>query len=50
MHQQHHPGDKKAAFTGLIVTAAIVLISIFAMVQWTNGQFEGHGEPAAATN
>ncbi len=49
MHQQHHPEDKKAAFTGLIVTAVIILVSLYGMVQWTNAQFEGHGEAPAAT-
>jgi hypothetical protein len=41
------PGDKAAAFTGLIGGAIVILVILYGMVQWTNSRFEGHGPPAA---
>ena len=45
-----HPSDKKAAFTGLIGGAILILVLCYSMVTWTNSRFEGHtpGRPAPA--
>ena len=45
-----HHSDKKAAFTGLIGGAILILVMCYAMVMWTNSLFEGHtpGRPAPA--
>lgn len=45
---QPHPGDKGAAFTGLIVGAIAVMAILYGVVQWTNSRFEGHGAPTPA--
>ena len=37
-----HPGDKKAAFIGMIVTTALLFIMAFAIVELTNAKFAGH--------
>jgi hypothetical protein len=45
------PGDKSAAFTGLILGAITIFVIIFSIVRITNAQYAGHGEgaePAAA--
>ncbi len=47
-HATHHPEDKKAAFTGLIVGAIALAAMCYGIVLWTNAQFAGHGTPAAA--
>ena len=41
------PGDKRSAYVGMIVTAVILFIFAFGIVQWTNSKFAGaesHGE------
>jgi hypothetical protein len=41
------PGDKRTAYLGMIVTAVILFIFAFGIVQWTNSKFAGaesHGE------
>ena len=47
------PGDKSAAFTGLILGAITIFVIVFAIVRMTNakyaGQAEGGEAPAAAT-
>ena len=47
-----HKEDKKAAFTGLIAGAILVLVMVVGIVKWTNGKFAGHaaegGEAPAA--
>jgi hypothetical protein len=47
------PGDKSAAFTGLILGAIAIFVIVFAIVRITNAQYSGHeagAEPAAATS
>lgn len=44
-----YPEDKKAAFTGLIGGAILVLVMVLGLVKWTNTQFAGHNEAAEAT-
>ena len=41
------PGDKRSAYLGMIVTAVILFIFAFGIVQWTNSKFAGaeHGAP-----
>jgi hypothetical protein len=45
------PGDKSAAFTGLILGAIALFVLVFAIVRFTNAKYAGHeagAEPAAA--
>ena len=48
-----HPGDKSAAFTGLILGAIAIFVICFAVVRMTSAKFEGHSAagttPAAST-
>ena len=44
-----YPEDKKAAFTGLIGGAILVLVMVLGLIQWTNTQFAGHETAAEAT-
>jgi hypothetical protein len=44
---QHHPGDKSAAFTGLILGAIAIFVIMFAIVRLTNSHYEN--EKAAHT-
>lgn len=47
-HVHHDPkGDARAAFTGLIVGALVLLGILYSIVQLTNKKFEGHAAPAA---
>lgn len=41
------PGDKRAAFIGLIVTAALLFTMAFTIVKLTNAKFAGHKAEAA---
>ena len=43
----HHPEDRTAAFTGLIVGAIALVAICFTVVQLTNMKFAGHEKPAA---
>ncbi len=43
-----HPGDKRAAFIGMIVTSALLFAMSYAIVQWTNSKFAGHKAEAKA--
>ena len=43
-----YPEDKKAAFIGLIVTAALLFAMSFTIVKLTNAKYAGHSEAAAA--
>lgn len=38
------PGDKSAAFTGLILGAITIFVICFAIVRMTNAKYAGHGE------
>ena len=42
-----HVGDKKAAFIGMIVTAALLFVMAFTIVKLTNAKFARHGESKA---
>ena len=42
-----HPGDKKAAFIGMIATTALLFLMAFTIVKLTNAKFAGHGEAKA---
>jgi hypothetical protein len=41
-------GDKSAAYKGLIVTAILLFVMAYTIVQLTNRQFAGHAESAPA--
>jgi hypothetical protein len=41
------PGDKRAAFMGLIVTAVLLFIIAFSIVQITNASYAGDETPAS---
>ena len=43
----HHPEDRGAAFTGLIVGAVALAIIIFGIVKLTNAKYASHEKPAA---
>jgi hypothetical protein len=42
-----HEGDKRAAFIGLIVTAALLFAMAFTIVKLTNAKFAGHAAAEA---
>ena len=50
------PGDKRAGFLGLIVSAIAIAAILYGMNQWTSAKYEGHhknpsaGVPAAQSN
>ena len=44
---QPHPGDMRAAFTGLVLGAVAIAAILYAVVRWTDARFEGHEAPAA---
>jgi hypothetical protein len=48
-HTQPHPGDKAAAFKGLILGVIALLAILYTVVYFTNKKFEGH-ETAPATS
>lgn len=35
------PGDKRSAFIGMAVTAALLFVFAYSIVLWTNSKFEG---------
>ena len=43
-----YAGDKRAAFVGMIVTAAVLFIMAFTIVKLTNAKFAGHKAEAKA--
>ena len=43
----HHPEDRSAAFTGLIVGVVALLVVCFTIVKLTNAKFGAHDKPAA---
>ena len=48
-HAAHdHKADAKAAFTGLIVGAIVLLAMVFTIVMLTNKKFASHAESAPA--
>ena len=42
------PGDKRSAFVGMVVTAALLFVFAYGIVLWTNSKFAG-GESHAET-
>ena len=44
-----HPGDKSAAFTGLILGAIAIFVLVFAIVRLTNASYAGHGAVEGTT-
>ena len=48
-HAHHdHKGDARAAFTGLIVGAIVLLALLYTIVMLTNRKFAGHAAEAPA--
>ena len=43
-----HPGDKRAAFIGMLVTSALLFALSYGLVQYTNAKFAGHKAEAKA--
>lgn len=43
----HHPEDRNAAFTGLIVGVVALFVLCFGIVKMTNAKFASHEKPAA---
>lgn len=43
------PGDKRSAYVGMIVTALLLFILAFGIVQWTNSKFAGAESHSEAT-
>jgi hypothetical protein len=41
------PGDKSAAFTGLILGSIAIFVVVFATVRITNAKFAGHKQASA---
>ncbi len=46
-HATHHPEDRSAAFTGLIVGVVALAIICFTIVKLTNAKYASHAKPAA---
>ena len=44
-----YPGDRRAAFLGLIGSSLVVMLVLYAIVHLTNKKFEGHAAAAAET-
>lgn len=42
------PGDKRAAFVGLITTAVLLVVMAFTIVKLVNAKYAGHGAEAKA--
>lgn len=47
MSATHHPEDRKAAFTGLIVGVIALLVIVTVIVKLTNVKFGSHEKPVA---
>ena len=43
------PGDKRSAYVGMIVTAALLFVFAYGIVLWTNSKFAGGEAHAEAT-
>jgi len=46
----HHPEDRGAAFTGLIIGVIALTVLVFGIVKFTNAQLASHEKPAAAAS
>lgn len=42
------PGDKRAAFVGMVVTTVLLFIMSFTIVKLTNAKFAGHAAEGKA--
>ncbi len=49
MSSAHHPEDRRAAFTGLIVGALALLLLVTLIVHFTNQKYAGEKPAAEAT-
>jgi len=49
MSTTHHPEDRRAAFTGLIIAAVALVVMVVTIVKVTNARFASHERPAAET-
>lgn len=47
MSTTHHPEDRRAAFTGLIIGAIALIVIVVAIVKVTNARIAAHEKPAA---
>ena len=47
MSATHHPEDRRAAFTGLIVGVIALIALVFVIVKMTNAKFASHEKPVA---
>lgn len=47
MSATHHPEDRKAAFTGLIVGVIALMVIVTVIVKLTNAKFGSHEKPVA---
>jgi hypothetical protein len=47
MSGHHHPSDKRAAFTGLILGAVALFVILFAITKMTNDHYANEKAPAA---
>ena len=43
------PSDKRSAFIGMLVTAVLLFVFAFGIVQWTNAKFAAAESHAEAT-
>jgi hypothetical protein len=43
------PGDKRSAYVGMIVTAALLFVFAYGIVLWTNSKFSGDEAHAEST-
>jgi len=43
----HHPEDRRAAYTGLIIGAVALIVIVVSIVAVTNARFASHERPAA---
>lgn len=47
MSTTHHPEDRRAAFTGLIIATVALVVMVFTIVKVTNARFASHEPPSA---
>jgi hypothetical protein len=49
MSSTHHPEDRRAAYTGLIIGAVALLVIVTTIVHFTNQKYAGEKPAAEAT-
>ncbi len=47
MSSNHHPEDRKAAFTGLVVGVVALVVLVTGIVKLTNARIDAREKPAA---